>query len=351
MKLKQINLSRDIADSLLQSIREGKYTSNTPLPSLRKLAHRHNTSIATVRNALQILQNHNKIVAYHGKGYFLKAKRSNKKRKLILILSRAGEMYEAMQEELLRLKSEYSELYIVFETIDQQKSKLRESIEHMITDGLDTIFLNGVNIDKLDFLEAYQSFIDIYVFFYLSNSIAHPSLAFGVFSDWHHGGYIGIRHLVDCGCDNILVILSSPGLIQGDCRSGAINAAEESNSDIKLDFIYEYDNNTDKKYNFENLSEYLEKGVNGIFCFTHSIAFQVYDYLKSNNYKIPEDVAVLGYYDSNLSLKFSPTLSSISVCPKTISSELLKMYRGRNRQVVIVKPKLIKRASTIGTKN
>jgi DNA-binding LacI/PurR family transcriptional regulator len=259
-------------------------------------------------------------------------------------------MYEAMQEELLRLKSEYSGIYVVFETIDQPKRKLQESIEHMIADGLDTIFLNGINIDNLDFLEAYQSFIDIYVFFYLSNSIAHPNFAFGVFSDWHHGGYIGIRHLIDCGCDKILVILSSRGLVQNDFQAGALSAAEESTSEVKLDFIYEYDYDTGTTYNYEKLSKYMERSVNGIFCFKHSIAFQVYDYLKSNNYKIPEDVAVLGYYDSNLSLKFSPPLSSISVCPKAISLELLKMYRGRNKQVIIVKPKLIKRASTTGSK-
>lgn len=349
MKLKQISLSKNIADSLLQGIREGKYTEKKPLPSLRKLACRYNTSITTVRSALQILQVNNKIFAYHGKGYFVKAKYSGKKQRLILILSRAGEMYEAMQEELLRLKSEYSGVYVVFETIDQRKEKLQESIEHMIANGLDTIFLNGVNVDKLDFLEAYQSFIDIYVFFHLSDSISHPGFAFGVFSDWYHGGYIGVRHLAECGCNKILALLSSSGCVQEDFKNGALSAAEETVSEVSVDFIYEYDAATGTKYDFNKLSEHLNNGTNGIFCFSHSIAFKVYDYLKSNNYRIPEDVAVLSYYDSNLSLEFSPPLSSISLRPEIISSELLKMYRGRNRQVVTVKPKLIKRASTLRT--
>jgi len=344
-----MNISENICNSLMQEIREEKYTNDTPLPSLRKLAHRYNTSVTTVRTALQILQSKNLIVAYQGKGYFSKTKHSDKNRKLILILNRPGEMYEAMQEALLQLKSEYSGIYIVFETINQRKEKLQESIEHMIADGLDTIFLNSITINQLDFIENYRSIVDIYGFFYLSNNLTHASFLPGVYSDWYHGGYIGVRHLIDCGCKKILLILSSQGSIQSDCLAGAICAAEDAPPGVKVNVVYDYDLDVNTKYNIEDLSEHLKNDVTGIFCFTHSIAFRVYDYLKSNNYRIPQDVAVLEYYDSSLSLEFSPPLSSISLCPETISRELLKMYKSGNKQVITIKPKLIKRASTLRT--
>jgi DNA-binding LacI/PurR family transcriptional regulator len=348
MKLKPTSIANKISDALLLAIREGKYTGKAPLPSLRKLALRHETSVSTVRAALQILLNKNEIVVYHGKGYYVKAAPAHKPRKIILILSRPGKMYEAMQEKLLQLKTMHQGIYVVFETINQSPERLQASIEHMIADGLDAIFLNGITINRLDFIARYESVVSVYGFFHIANSLIHPSFLPGVYSDWYHGGYLGARHLIDCGCRAILVILSSQGSIQSDCRAGAARAAEDAVAPAEIEFVYDYDTELKSQYNMESLAEYLSRGFTGIFCFTHSIAFRVYDYLKTNHYRIPQDVAVLEYYDSHLSLEFVPPLTSISLCPKDISEELLKMYISGTKQVVTVKPRLIKRASTVG---
>ncbi|NMA43112.1 MAG: substrate-binding domain-containing protein [Oligosphaeraceae bacterium] len=347
MKKKSLSMAAKIAEELLKAIREGKYTSKKSLPSLRQLACRHNTSVSTARAALQILIHKNEVVGYHGRGYFVRAESAPQQRKIILILSRPGEMYDAMLEELLHYKTKHPEIYIVIETIDQNPERLQASIEHMISNGLDTIIINAVSINHLGFITQYADQVKLYGFFHIASSITHPCFLPGVYSDWYHGGYIGVRHLIDCGCQNILVLLSTQGAIQSDCRAGATRAAMDAIHPIKIEFCYDYDLESEQQFNMESLSEYLNNGVTGIFCFKHAIAFRVYDFLKTNHYRIPQDVKVIEYYDSSLSLNFSPPLTSISVCPKEISKELLKMYHSGQKQVITVRPSLIKRASTV----
>ena len=86
-----MNLSNDIAEFVFDDIAAGKYLPDTPLPSLRKLARRYNASVTTVRSALNILKSKNKIVSYHGKGYFVRTQRTTHDHKIILILSRPSE--------------------------------------------------------------------------------------------------------------------------------------------------------------------------------------------------------------------------------------------------------------------
>lgn len=335
-----------IADQLLEAIRNGKYENGTRLPSLRKLADRHNVSVSTARSAVQKLLNLNEIMVLHGSGYYIRKKSASGKKRHILIFNRPGDMYSAMLEDMLQFKSTHPDLYVTVESLNQPAERIQARIEQLISEGLDTIFLNSITLPHLDFIEQYLNRLDIYGFFHLPNMLTKLSFLPGVYSDWFHGGYIGLRHLADSGCRSVLLILSSQGALQQDCLDGAEAAVADLPCKVKLTSVYSIDLCNNHNFQIDELKNFLTQPDCGIFCFTHSSAFQVYDWLKSNGYRIPEDVKLLEYYDSTQSLEFSPPLSSISVCPNEISARLLKMFISRHRQYITVKPRLIKRKST-----
>lgn len=66
------SLYREIADALKAKIAAGDYAPGAPLPSQAKLAEKFGTTIATVRQALQILADGGLIELRHGVGSFVK---------------------------------------------------------------------------------------------------------------------------------------------------------------------------------------------------------------------------------------------------------------------------------------
>lgn len=342
----QSTYADSIADQLLESIRSGQYGEGARLPSLRKLASRHKVSVSTVRSAVQKLISNNEIVAVHGSGCYIRRKRHPKKNRHVLIFNRPGEMYNAMLDDLLLFRGNHPEMSVTVESLNQSAERIQARIERLLAEGLDTIFLNSITLPQLNFMEQYLDKLNIYGFFHLPHKLTRMSFLPGVYSDWFHGGYIGTRHLIDCGCKNILLILSSQGSLQQDCLDGALAANEDAQSPVKLTTRYNHDIYHGHNFQPDDLKNYIRQPDFGIFSFSHRVALKVYDWIKSNGFKIPDDVFLLEYYDSQQSLDFNPPLTSISVCPKEISAKLFQMFISGHREYITIKPRLIKREST-----
>src|SRR3954471_2912552 len=67
--------SRRIADDLRLSIERGELTDGAQVPSERDLAARYGTARNTAREAISILQGEGLVVAQHGRGVFVRARR------------------------------------------------------------------------------------------------------------------------------------------------------------------------------------------------------------------------------------------------------------------------------------
>ena len=118
-----------------------------------------------------------------------------------------------------------------------------------------------------------------------------------VSSDNYTGGQMAARHLIECGCKNLLYLgISSHVPGEADKRPLGFEAyAKSCKANYTIHNVWDEEGS-------ENIIAFLDKSIqngklsfDGIFCGTDMLAVQIIDHLKAKGISIPEDVQIIGY--------------------------------------------------------
>lgn len=169
------------------------------------------------------------------------------------------------------------------------------------------------------------------------------------------GGLLATRHLIAQGCKNIVTITGDLKLQSGrDRLEGFERAMSEAGRTVLDSSIIQGDYSQSKA---EELTRALLKRktkVDGIFAANDQAAVGVINILLQNGIKIPEQIKVVGFDDSPIASRNSPTISTIHQPTRELGSEVAKsliaILNGESVEEKILDVKLIKRASTVATK-
>ena len=159
--------------------------------------------------------------------------------------------------------------------------------------------------------------------------------------DDHNGAYIAVEHLIHQGCNKIAMLKG-----RDDCIISQIRL--EGYKRALIDNGLRYDSNLvkcgpepSKKIGYMLSKDIIlsNKGVDGFFCITDELASGVYEAAHEYNLRIPEDISIVGYSNSELSTHLSPKLSSVEQ-PGEKMGELAFDYL---QQIIIGNNRLIKK--------
>ncbi len=132
-----------------------------------------------------------------------------------------------------------------------------------------------------------------------------------VVTDDFEGARIATHHLIDMGCRHIAHFTSSPTLkLSLDRLSGYRTALREKGLSVDDEHIIKCDS-------FENVEEVRDRiltiapDIDGIFAINDDTAIGVIKLLQSNNYRVPDDIAVIGFGDGPFSQMIEPALSTV----------------------------------------
>ena len=132
-----------------------------------------------------------------------------------------------------------------------------------------------------------------------------------VIVDDYNGAYKAVEHLIKMGCRRIAHLATSQELLIGRNRkNGYLQALKDNNIETDEEIILRCD--TDKhaiKCIPYILS--LQKKVDGIFAVNDLTAITAMSIIKRSGYKIPEDIAVVGFSNSVYSSMTDPPLTTI----------------------------------------
>lgn len=140
-----------------------------------------------------------------------------------------------------------------------------------------------------------------------------------VYHDDYNAAKDSTKYFVNKGHKNIGFI----GVYEEDIsvgyyrKKGYINALKEEGIELNSDNITIGDFSQESGY---KLTEKLMKSDNkptAILTVTDNIAVGVIEYLRENNYRVPEDIAVMGMGDSTFSKVITPKLSTVHFNYKT----------------------------------
>ena len=320
--------------SLLENIRKKVYPAGELLPSLRELAKVYFSTPGTVRQALMKLQNDGIVTAHHGCGY--RVNKQEVRSKNILILEQTGNphLYGNFLNELCACIHEYPEYTIHLEDTLRYKVCPEKLYQRLlpIAGNYEAIFFNGedVMLSREAFIEL-QKHTQLYYYFNSKTRFSMTGIP-GVSTNWDHGQYIGIRHLIDCGCKRIFVL---SGTVRHD---GALAALKDTGTDAELVFIQR------KEVFYQKIETEM---FDGLYCSQDPIAVEAVHRLRKRGIQIPGEIAVVGYYNTPWSEHPETPLTSVCINEHSMIRRVFDMFTGKLAKAQLFElPTLVIRAST-----
>ena len=132
-----------------------------------------------------------------------------------------------------------------------------------------------------------------------------------VFSDDFKGGCLAAQKLIDLNCKSFVYVTKHAELTVNTMRlNGFKNQLNKNNYTLDKEHII---NGNLEIIAEEKLLELLKKDkkIDGIFCFSDFIAFEITHSLQQAGYKIPEDINLIGYDNLQEFLPYPIKISSI----------------------------------------
>lgn len=129
-----------------------------------------------------------------------------------------------------------------------------------------------------------------------------------VTSDNVDGGRLGITQLINAGCKKIALLRGPSFLMTTIQRTKGVNLAiENKNVEIITKDFDLIDPNLDELYDFfkQNLD------IDGVFCFSDTLAIGALNVLNKLNKKIPDDISIIGFDNIIYTKWTTPALTTI----------------------------------------
>lgn len=294
-----------IADHIEQKILDHTYLPNQQLPSEKELMEMFHVSRQTIRNALDYLARKNLIYSVQGRGTFvadnlrISASPSNKNVALILgkldsyifpyksvginaVLSRNGYTSSVFssniridrQEQLIAdvLKGSYAG--VIMEVAKAALPRIHPELLQQLRERMPVVLIDG---------------------YYREIDIPYVSL------DDYKGGYMAAEHLLQKGHRNIFHI-GMCDAIQGMLRyKGYARALSDHGISPDDDHVYwcvEEDQNFMSESRLQDICKRI-LSCSAVFFYNDLLATIILPELLRMGVRIPEDLAVIGYDDSN----------------------------------------------------
>ena len=171
-------------------------------------------------------------------------------------------------------------------------------------------------------------------------------------SDDVQGGYLAVQHLMEMGHSKVGLIggpkdsLSSINRYQGACRALAMKHI------VASDYCM---GNYDQRHGYSTVMAWHKENrlPTAIFAFDDHIAVGAINGLKDLGLKVPEDISVCGFDDSDIANQYVPRLTSVHQPTHDMAqasvSQLMLIIEGNNQATKAMKlePLLVRRDSVI----
>lgn len=313
-----------IAEDLKRRINSRELTGK--LPGQRELAEEYAVNVITLRNAIKAIEEDGLIDRRQSKGFFIRRLNSGieRKRMVGLILATNGHLYSELTGLLVTGFQAQDYFPIVIDTMRHhldEKQFLRQ-VEQLIGSDPAAIVVDGHKEFPFELFRKNRKYIENLTLVLRDEHDFGDALR--VLPDERLGGETGALHLKSAGRKRILLLMppKSSLLLSGAAEralAGAVEALKREGyaegTSFKTHVVEEPDGmELPGLLQDKTLPELLKEWrPDAVFAFADYLMQPVYAYAKKAGLKIPDDLALLGYYDTSWCSAYPVPLSSISI--------------------------------------
>lgn len=349
---------QSIADSLRQEIENGQYSTQQLLPTEQLLCQRFQISRQTVRRALSLLENEGLITRRQGSGSRLRERKEPEAQLNCAIAVVTTYISDYIFPSILRgmetVLAANSSAPLLFAT-QNQLSVERKILQTLLTmKELDGVLVEGTKTALPNpNLDLYQKLIGRGVRLVFINGI-YPELADvpAVLADDYGGGRMLTEHLHRQGHQNIAGIFKVDDMQGVQRYAGYAEALRDLGLPFEDERVRWY--NTERKKDFQSdafIDSLLEgfRGCSAVVCYNDEVAIRVVSRLQKQGVRVPEDMAVVSFDDSQYSDLAPVRLTSLSHGSRNLgelaANLMLRLLQGEACQSETVSWQLVERES------
>lgn len=341
-----------IEEELKQMILEEKIKPGEKMPSENVLTAKYGVSRQTVRKAISNLINEGFVYAIQGSGtYCSDASRFKKESKDIAVVMTYLSDY-IFPKVISGIDSVLSEngYSIVLKNTNNSRTREIKCLEELIEKNIDGIIIepSKSNVfckhkylyDKLD------SFGIPYIFIQGSYSVMEDKPH--VIMDDEKGAYLLTEHLISLGHRNILGVFKSDDTQGQNRHKGYAKALAKAGITYDPENVIWFYTEDRAVHPYTTLQKMIKSGkkVDAIVAYNDQIAFHLIKAIRELGLKVPEDISITGYDNSQTTDNTDITLTTIAhpqqELGKIAAEALLKMIRHEEvDKTIVIDPKLI----------
>jgi DNA-binding LacI/PurR family transcriptional regulator len=244
-----------------------------------------------------------------------------------------------------------SGFHVMFCQSSEQYTREVNAVETLLSSRVDGILISMSKFTKnFDHFRKIQENNIPLVFF---DRICEDIDTDRVIVDDETGAYEAVNHLIAIGCKNIVHLSGPPHLLIGEARkNGYLRALAEHNIPVIADNIIRCDSMEDAD---KVVPEILKRPnrTDGIFAVNDLTAAAAMRLILDKGYRVPEDIAVVGFTSGLISDITNPTLSSVEQHGYMIGKEAVRLLIQRLEraddfpsQTKVIKTELVVKGST-----
>lgn len=338
-------------------IEKGKYIPNQRISSESELTQQFGVSRHTVRKAINDLVNEGWLYTEQGSGTFCadrNAKQPAEKTIALLTTYISNYIFPSIingVESYLSSKGYTLLLYSTNNDLNKEKICLENLFNRNIA-GLivEPTKSNFYNPNLKYYLNLERKKIP-----YLMINAYYPELnPYSLTVDDELGAYIATEHLIKLGHTSIAGIFKTDDQQGVKRMQGFIKAHREHGIPILPNMFLPYTTIEKEKVLNEEFRKLLnsEQRPTGLFCYNDEIALTALDVIRQYGIRVPDDLSIVGFDDSNLATASEVKLTTVSH-PKSemgrkAAEIIIRLIENKDEVLpsMIYKPELIVRNST-----
>jgi LacI family transcriptional regulator, purine nucleotide synthesis repressor len=144
------------------------------------------------------------------------------------------------------------------------------------------------------------------------NREIHDTTIVNILTEEQNGAYCGTKYLIENGHRNIAIIEGIKGFKSAiDRKDGFLKALIENKINIKKEYIVPGNYDIKSGYNGMKALLKLPKGPTAVFCSNDDMAVGAIKAVFEAGLKVPEDISIVGFDDSDFCKYITPELTTI----------------------------------------
>lgn len=325
-----------LKDIIIQDIQKGILKQGDKLPSEIELQKDHNVSRHTVRVALEQLENEGVIEKEHGIGSFVKLMNKDRNKTIGVITTY---MSDYIFPEIIRgIERELTEQGYSMLLVNTNNNSIteRKALQMMLDNNVEGIIIEPTKS------AYYNPNIDMYLnirkkgihLISINAKMEDLDLPFIGINDVE-AAYVNTSYLIENNHLEIGAIFKSDDKQGKERLKGFVTALSEHGLPYRNENIVMYATEDRDQRLLSEVSDLIDrKEVTGIVCYNDIIALEVLNICTAKGIRIPQDVSIVSFDNSILSMLTSTKITSISH-PQTIlgsdaAKEIIKMVEDKN---------------------